>query len=45
MHNSLTKEEIFVAKDCGCMAMNLLGIGAISNKFLQTLLPGKWLGV
>jgi hypothetical protein len=42
MH-SLTMEEIIVAKDCDCVAMNLLGSGTITNKFLQTLLPVKCL--
>lgn len=37
---NLTVEEILVAKDCGHVALNLLGSGTLTNDFLRKLLPG-----
>jgi hypothetical protein len=40
---NLTVEEILIAKDCGRVAVDLLGAGTLTNTFLQSLLPGKCL--
>jgi hypothetical protein len=40
---TLTVEEVLIAKDCGRVALDLLGSGHLGNAMLQRIIPGKCL--
>jgi hypothetical protein len=43
LQRTLTMEEVLIAKDCGRVAIDLLGAGLLPNSFLRNLVPGKCL--